>query len=69
MQFFDRISIRYKLAVLLALSLGLGLCVSCAVALYSTFAAERQSSLRALHRRVGLAEAGAPVLPPAATAP
>ena len=50
MQFFDRISIRYKLAVLLALSLGLGLCVSCAVALYSTFAAERQSSLRALHQ-------------------
>lgn len=50
MQFFDRLSIRYKLAVLLALSLALGLCVSCGVALYSTFAAERQSSLRALHQ-------------------
>ena len=49
-QLFDKLSIRTKLVVLLGLSLGLGLCVSSAVALYSTFAAERQSSLRALHQ-------------------
>lgn len=48
MHFFDQLSIRYKLVVLLGLSLGLGLLVSSLVALYSTFAAERQSSLRAL---------------------
>lgn len=47
---FDKLSIRYKLLVLLGLSLGVGLCVSAAVALYATFAAERQSSLRALHQ-------------------
>lgn len=47
---FDKLSIRYKLVVLLGLSLGLGLFVSSLVALYSTFAAERQSSLRALHQ-------------------
>ncbi len=46
----DQLSIRYKLVVLLGLSLGLGLFVSSLVALYSTFAAERQSSLRALHQ-------------------
>ncbi|QIL43262.1 diguanylate cyclase [Acidovorax sp. HDW3] len=46
----DQLSIRYKLVVLLGLSLGLGLLVSSLVALYSTFAAERQSSLRALHQ-------------------
>lgn len=49
-QLFDKLSIRTKLVVLLGLSLALGLCVSSAVALYSTFAAERQSSLRALHQ-------------------
>ena len=49
-QFFDKLSIRAKLLLLLGLSLGLGLCVSSGVALYSTFAAERQSSLRALHQ-------------------
>ena len=49
-QLFDKLSIRTKLVVLLGLSLGLGLCVSSAVALYSTFAAERHSSLRALHQ-------------------
>ena len=49
-QLFDKLSIRTKLVVLLGLSLTLGLCVSSAVALYSTFAAERQSSLRALHQ-------------------
>lgn len=49
-QLFDKLSIRTKLVVLLGLSLGLALCVSSAVALYSTFAAERQSSLRALHQ-------------------
>lgn len=49
-QLFDKLSIRTKLVVLLGLSLGLGLFVSSAVALYSTFAAERQSSLRALHQ-------------------
>ena len=49
-QLFDKLSIRTKLVVLLGLSLGLGLCVSSGVALYSTFAAERQSSLRALHQ-------------------
>ena len=47
---FDKLSIRYKLLVLLGLSLGVGLCVSVCVALYATFAAERQSSLRALHQ-------------------
>ncbi|WP_404303155.1 diguanylate cyclase [Alicycliphilus denitrificans] len=50
MPLFDQLSIRYKLVVLLGLSLGLGLCVSALVALYSTWAAERQSSLRALHQ-------------------
>lgn len=49
-QLFDKLSIRTKLVVLLGLSLGLGLCVSSGVALYSTFVAERQSSLRALHQ-------------------
>jgi len=49
-QLFDQLSIRTKLVLLLGLSLGLGLCVSSGVALYSTFAAERQSSLRALHQ-------------------
>lgn len=47
---FDKLSIRYKLVVLLGLSLSLGLCVSALVALYSTFIVERQSSLRALHQ-------------------
>lgn len=47
---FDKLSIRYKLLVLLGLSLGVGLWVSVCVALYATFAAERQSSLRALHQ-------------------
>lgn len=47
---FDKLSIRYKLVVLLSLSLGLGLLVSALVALYSTWVAERQSSLRALHQ-------------------
>ncbi len=50
MPLFDQLSIRYKLVVLLGLSLGLGLCVSALVALYSTWVAERQSSLRALHQ-------------------
>lgn len=54
MRFFDKLSIRYKLAVLLALSLGLGLCVSSGVALYSTFVGERQSSLRALHQTAAI---------------
>ncbi len=47
---FDNLPIRHKLLVLLGLSLGAGLLVSALVALYTTFAAERQSSLRELHQ-------------------
>lgn len=47
---FDKLSIRHKLVALLGTSLGLGLLVSSLVALYATFSAERQSSLRALHQ-------------------
>lgn len=38
---FNQLSIRYKLLVLLGVSLGVGLLISSAVALYTTFVAEQ----------------------------
>lgn len=47
---FNQLSIRYKLLVLLGVSLGVGLLISSAVALYTTFVAEQQASLRTLRQ-------------------
>jgi hypothetical protein len=47
---FDRISIRYKLIVLLGLSAALALLISSAITIYSTYLSESRSSLRVLHR-------------------
>lgn len=47
---FNRLSIRYKLLVLLGASLGVGLLISSAVALYTIFVAEQQASLRTLRQ-------------------
>lgn len=47
---FNRLSIRYKLLVLLGASLGVGLLISSGVAQYTTFVAEQQASLRTLHQ-------------------
>ena len=47
---FNRLSIRYKLLVLLGASLGVGLLISSGVALYTTFVAEQQASLRTLRQ-------------------
>lgn len=47
---FDRISIRYKLIVLLGLSAALALFISSAFTIYSTYLSESRSSLRVLHQ-------------------
>ncbi len=47
---FDRISIRYKLIVLLGLSAALALLISSAITIYSTYLSESRSSLRVLHQ-------------------
>lgn len=46
----NQLSIRYKLLVLLGVSLGVGLLISSGVALYTTFVAEQQASLRTLRQ-------------------
>lgn len=47
---FDRISIRYKLIVLLGLSAALALLISSAITIYSTYLSESRASLRVLHQ-------------------
>lgn len=47
---FDRISIRYKLIVLLGLSAALALLISSVITIYSTYLSESRSSLRVLHQ-------------------
>lgn len=47
---FDRISIRYKLIVLLGLSAWLALVISSLISIYSTYLSESKSSLRVLHQ-------------------
>lgn len=51
---FDRISIRYKLIVLLGLSAGIALIISSLIAIYSTYLSESKSSLRVLHQLTGV---------------
>ena len=51
---FDKLSIRNKLIVLLLLSSALGLLGSLGVVLYSTFKAEKETSLQALHQVAGI---------------
>lgn len=47
---FDRLSIRHKLIVLLALSAALALLTSSIIAIYSTYVSESKASLRVLHQ-------------------
>ena len=51
---FNSLSIRHKLAVLLGLSAGLGLAISSAITLYSTYIGESQSALRLLRQLAGV---------------
>lgn len=54
-QFFNRLSIRYKLVVLLGLSTGAGLLLSALLIFYSTWQAEKNSSLATLQQLASIA--------------